>query len=282
MPHFFAHDNEGNLISAVDAIGGVNYFCPHCHAAMRVRKCITRSPHFFLFDDQHKSRDCGEFEKDRTAIRTPTLLNIKKFAKSVLFPRSRTTCSGGSGGGSGSKPAAHKEILPPNCIRQLIVCGARSMDPKTPIENGILSDVYIGPKVYEKHFIKGVDLDFRVVELWLNSALDGRIRYVANWTYRGQVFRSFLEHHVDDSLNFEEIADELFHKRRDYYGRPLWVKPRYKTIAVGGEWTARDRKYCHKLCNFCKNAQRICRGMWTAPLYHMGQIYYSDLPDNLL
>ena len=280
MPHFFAHDMNQKLISAPDAIGGENYYCPHCHAIMRVRKCITRSPHFFLLDDSHKSRDCKEFEKDRLVIRTPALINHKKFAKSVLFPK--THRGGGGGGGGGTRPVTHKEMLPPNCIRQLIVCGARFMNPTTPIEDGVLSDVYIGPKAYEKFFLEGTDLEFRVVELWLNSALDGRIRYIANWTYRGQLYRSFLEHHANASLDFEEIADSLFHERRSYYGRTLWVKPKYKSIAVGGEWTSVERSTCQHLCNFCKNARRICRGMWTAPLNHLGQIYYSDLYNNLL
>ena len=282
MPHFFALDKDGNLISAIDAIGGTDYSCPHCYAIMRVRKCITRTPHFFLYDDKHKSRDCGELEKDRDVIRMPSLLNPQKFARAVMTPRSRSNGPGIGGGGKGSTPHSHKETLPPNSIRQLIVCGARSMDPSAPIEGGTLSDVYIGPKSYEKFFHEGVDLEFRVVELWLNSALDRRIRYVANWTYRGNLFRSFLEHHVDESLDFEELAGMLFHERRNYYGRSIWLKPKYKTIAVGGNWGAAEHTHCESVCNFCKIALRTCRGMWISPLTNLKQIYFSDLPDNLL
>lgn len=281
MSHYYAMDEIGCLVSASEAIGGIDYYCPNCYAPMRLRKCLTRTSHFFVYADKHKSRDCGEIEKDRDVIRTTSLLDPKKFERAVMNPRNHSRGSGTGGGGKGSASTSHKEMLPPNSIRQLVVCGARSMDPASPIEGGTLSDIYIGPKSYEKHFCDGSDLDFRVVELWLNSALNRRIRYVANWTYRGQLFRGFLEHHVDEALNFEELADMLFHERRDYYGYLIWQKPKYKTIAVGGVWSAAERSHCQKVCNFCKNARRTCRGMWFSPLTSLKQIYFSDLPDNL-
>ena len=280
MAHFFDLSPEGELVSAAEAVSGVDYYCPHCLAVMHLRKCIVRAPHFFVLDDGHKSKDCGQIERERNVIRVPSLLKRNAFRNAVLYPRKRGKGAGKHGNGEGKTPSAGREMRPPNGLRQLIVSGVRAMDPCSPIDEGVLSDVYIGPKAYAKCLQEGVDLNFRIIDLWLNSAIDGRIRYVANWSYRGQLKRAFFEHHVDDELNFEEIADSLFRERRYYYGRTLWVKPRYKSVAVGGDWSFMDRERCQQLCGMCENGRRPCLGLWFSRLTHMGQIYYSDLPDN--
>lgn len=280
MPFFWAISQNGKLITADDAIGGINYYCPHCHAAMHVRKCITRTSHYFIFNDYHKSKDCKEIEKDQKVIRMPALLNSNKFSSTIMNPKIHATGRNKRKENSGKARSSGRELRPPNCIRQLIVSGVREMDPNMQIENGKLSDVYIGPKSYCKCLQKDTSLDFRILDLWLNSALDGRIRYVARWNYRGHKFRAFFEHHVDESLNFEALADELFAQRSYYYGHTLWTKPRYKSIAVAGEWIAKDRNFCQRICNFCENARSSCFGMWVAQLKHIDQIYYSDLPNN--
>lgn len=278
MPLFIALDSEGKPVTAEEAESGMDHKCICCGALMRPRKCIARAPHFFLYGDKHKSRDCAELENERTAMRVPALLDAEKFARAVMKPRSHKGPV--KGGGGGHKPSDHKEMLPPNCIRQLIACGVRAMDPSSPIEGGVLSDVYVGPKAYEKCIVANEGLGFRAVDLWLDSAVDGRIRYVAVWDYKDAHYRSFFEHTVSDDLIFEEIADELFQERRYYYGRTLWVKPRFKTVTVAGIWETIARSVCTTACNNCKNAKRVCRGLWSAPLERKGQIYYSDLDAN--
>lgn len=285
MPHIYALNKESILVSAPEALVGLDYYCPLCNAVLHVRQCVTRIPHYFLYNDYHKSSDCHDLEKVRAVIRDPTLINAQKFANSIMSQKVRIGVPG-HGGHQKSYPPNPRSMLPPNSIRQLVVCGARFKNPSDPIDGGIFSDVYVGPKAYGRCIKKGCNLNFRVVELWLDSALDHRIRYVAKWTYHNQLFCAFFEHHVDDSLDFEAIADALFQERHYYYGRTLWLKRKFKFVAVGGEWSVTNHQYCHNLCNYCNpetNATsegRHCLGMWIAQLKNLDQIYYADLPGN--
>ena len=282
MPHFYALTSDGKLISALEAEGAVNYYCSHCHAIMRVRKSITRSPHFFLHDDYHKSRDCKAFEKEQNVIRTPTLIKPEKFAHSVLFPRSRKNQVHKEGDRPSATPHSSNEQRPPNSIRQLVICGAKSMDPNTPIDGGILADIYVGPKSYNMVLRDNKSLGFRVIHLWLDSAHNNRIRYAVVWTYRGKRYRAFFEHIVSDNIDFIALADALFHDKYCNYRGTFWRKSKYKTIAIGGDWSYIEREFCQTCCTSCQNPQYTYCGTQEAQLNHLDQIYYSDLPDNCI
>lgn len=287
MSHYFALSKDGVLVPAHDAIGGIDYYCPHCYATLRVRKCIVRLPHFFLFNDTHKTSDCGNLEKEHIALRSPILINPEKFARTIMTPRLPKTDTDKLPDPKKRKdPLSSKEMLPPNSLRQLIVCGVQFMDPSTPIEGGILSDVYIGPKAYGRCFKANENLNFRVIDLWLLNAYNGKIRYIANFTYGGHLYRCIFELHVDASLDFDSLANKLFQTYHVSYGRKIWVKAKYKSVTVAGDWTAVGTQHCQAHCSLCKksdksaNKERICLGMWTAQLTHLEQLYYTDLPNN--
>lgn len=278
MPHYFAQTKDGKLVTATEAQSGVDHFCVICKATMRARKCTNMVDHFFLFHDAHKSRDCMELEKESGVIRKPGLLNRNKFLQGILNPKHRGE---GNGGGGGSTSPG-RQMRPPNSLRQLIASGVRLQDPFSPItDGGILSDVFVGKRSYAHCIHTGEDLNPRAIDVRLWSARNGKITYTATWVYKNQKFRAFFIQKVSDEIDFEGIADSLFHVRRTFKGNDSWHEGKYKLLAVVGNWKAITKDECKKHCGWCKKENmRICLGMWESELKHEGQMYYSDLPDN--
>ena len=97
MPHIYALTKESILVSAPEALVGLDYYCPLCNAVLHVRQCVTRIPHFFLYNDVHKSSDCHDLEKVRAVIRDPTLINAQKFANSIMSQKEQIEVPGHGG-----------------------------------------------------------------------------------------------------------------------------------------------------------------------------------------
>lgn len=280
MSHYTARTMDGKLVTATEAETGVNHACVICGACMRARKCINMSDHFFLFHDTHKSKDCGALEKERGVVRKPELLKRNQFFKRILDPGGRGNGTGG-GGGSGSPG---KQMRPPNSLCQLIATGVRLMNPFTPIAEGeILSDVFVGRRAYAHCIHECEDLSIRAIDVRLWSARDHKITYTVTWEYRKQKFRAFFIHKVSKELNFKNIADCMFYERRSFGGKDSWHKGRYKLLTVAGDWKAVGSEECNRSCSWCKKSDQYrCLGMWEAELKHEEQLYYSDLPENLI
>lgn len=278
MSHYVAKNKDGKLVTATEAQTGMDHSCVICAAIMRARKCTNMVDHFFLFHDTHKSKDCMELEKEHGVIRKPELLNRNKFFQGILNPKHKEK---GTGGGGGSTSPGN-QMRPPNSLRQLIASGVRMQDPFSPIaDGGILSDVFVGKFAYAHCIHMGEDLNIRAVDVRLWSARNGKITYVATWTHKNQKFRAFFIHNVSKELNFEDIANSLFHIRRNFRHKDSWHKGRYKTLTVAGDWKAIGKDECRTHCSWCdKDDLWICLGMWEAELNYEQQLYYSDLPDN--
>lgn len=270
---------QGNLTYANQAESGADHYCPYCKARMRVRHYRFREDHFFLLNDTHKSKDCGIIEKEITVDRDPKLLNCDQFAKRILsVPHKR---AGNNHKSKRSPASSHAEnsTLPPNSLLQLKVCGICDLDPNTKISHGVLSDLLITWKSYPHFFSINKSLGFRVLEVSLDSAENRHIRYVAFWQHSR---RMFFDHVVPDTVDFEALADQLFHTKEIYNGSPVWKKPKFLRVLVAGNWAVVNKTDCARSCWYCRNAKRICTGMQIAPFISKNQLYYSDLPDNLL
>lgn len=273
-----AKDEYGNDVSAEQAVDGTNHYCPNCGARMRVRRCVTRTDHFFLYRDQHKSKDCAEIENEKSVVRDPGMLNVAKFVRKTMTEHPRGGQSSTRGTGSASKSS--KEILPPKSLRQLAVCGVCQLPANTPIEGGVLSDLLLIYRSFSNQLSTNESLGMRVIELQLDSAQDRHIRYVGFWKWQGKWHRMFFEHCADETLDFETLTDEMFHEKTTRNGRSRWSKPKYKRILVSGVWSAIDHTQCAQICRYCTNARAVCIGMQISDLVSRNQIYYSDLPDN--
>lgn len=271
-------DQYGSDITTHQALEGTDYFCRHCGARMRVRRCVIRTDHFFLFKDRHRSQDCAEIEKEKEVVREPSLLNASQFLRRTMAVRSGAERS--HAGERKQSVKSTKEVLPPKSLRQLMVCGVCQMPASTPIEGGVLSDLLLTYRSFPQHLHGNPSLGGRVLGLQLDSAQGRCIRYLGYWKQKGKACRMFFEHYVDENLGFEELADELFQEKICRYGRSIWKKPRYKRILVSGIWSAIDHSQCSKICGYCVNARTVCVGMQIADLVNRNQIYYSDLPDN--
>lgn len=276
--HVIAKDQYGNEVDTQHALEGVDYYCSLCGATVRIRRCVVRTDHFFLFKDKHKSKDCAEIENEKNVVRDPALLNVSKFVRKTILVSSRSDRSNARE--STKAPQSSKEVLPPKSLCQLMACGVCQMPADTPIEGGVLSDLLITYRSFSQLLSKNESLGMRVMELQLDSAQGNRIRYVGYWRCQSKWYRMFFEHYVDESLNFEELADELFHKKVDRYGRTIWIKPKYKRFLISGIWSAIGHAQCSKSCGYCANARSVCVGMQIADLVSRNQIYYSDLPQN--
>lgn len=272
-------DQYGSDITTHQALEGTDYFCRYCGARMRVRRCVVRTDHFFLFKDTHKSKDCAEIENERTVVRDPTLLNASRFVRKTMLVSSGTGRSNTGERINSSKPA--KEVLPPKSLRQLMVCGVCQLPANTPIEGGVLSDLLLTYRCFSKILSKNESLGMRVVELQLDSAQDHRIRYVGYWKWHGTWHRVFFEHFADGILDFEALLDELFHEKVIHKGHTHWSKSKYKRVLVSGVWSAIEQTQCSQICGYCTNARSLCVGMQISALVSRNQIYYSDLPENL-
>lgn len=282
MSHYVALTKENKTVTATEAQTGVDHFCVVCKAVMRARKCTNMVDHFFLFHDSHKSRDCRELEKERGVVRNPELLNGNKFLQGILNSK-RTERGTGSGSGGGSTLSSGKQMRPPNSLRQLIASGVRLQDPFSPIaDGGVLSDVFVGKRAYAHSIHTGKDLNLRAVDVRLWSARNDKITYTATWKHQDQRYRAFFIHKVSKDLNFGEIADGLFYERRIFRGRNSWHKGRYRLLTIVGDWKAVEIDECSKRCSWCETSEDICLGMWEAELNNERQMYYSDLPENLI
>lgn len=277
--HIIAKDQYGNKVDIRQALEGEDYFCLLCGARMRPRRCVVRTDHFFLFKDKHKSKDCAEIENERNVVRDPALLNASKFVRKTMLISSKADQSNARECVNSAKSS--KEVLPPKSLRQLMVCGVCQMPADTPIEDGVLSDLLITYRSFNKLLSKNESLGARAMELQLDSAQGNRIRYVGYWKLKGEWHRMFFEHYADSSLDFEALADELFHKKIHRNGRTQWSQPKYKRILVSGVWASIDHAQCSQICGYCTNARSVCVGMQISDLMSRNQIYFSDLPENL-
>lgn len=271
---------DGSFITANEAESGVDYYCPHCGARMRVRKCTSRRNHFCLFQDYHRDSACKVIEQEKNVYRDVARLSVNGFQKSLRH----TSPQGGRGKSGGKGKPQGEKTLPPNGLRQLVACGANKMDPNTPIEGGVLWDLLITPKSYYQIPNLQGSMGFRVIELWLRAVLDYHFRYVIHWDYKGKAYCMFFDHKATEELA-TELADQYFHDKKERtYGPPYWTNAKFNSVFVAGAWHYLSWDECRKICNQCTNGLtkdgRRCLGMWSADMDGKGCIYAAGHPNN--
>ena len=267
----YALDAEGIPTFASTAITGMDYFCPQCGVKMRCRKCSNRSDHFYLMGEHHRSADCAAMERDKHITRDIKLLEPERLKRRLMRPRSSVTQHNGGQHGS---PSQIDRVLAPSSLKQLSVCGLASFPPNTPIEGGVLSDVFLPITCYREYLpnISSHDLGFRILILKPDHIRNDCIIFVAFW----RTARMFFSIRFDDPENLAKYANDLFVVQENQHGGFYGVKPKVSAVWVAGIWSNVPRNACEKSCIRCVNAKTPCVGMQEAAFSSNAQIYIPN------
>jgi hypothetical protein len=267
-----ALDSEGKMVKAIDAIPGVDYYCPHCGARMRVRRYHNKVAHFYA-PDSHHYQFCEVVEREKYIIRTPAKVNKKKTMKRILTEPSGGGGGGGGGGGDDLPDRTIREMAA-STLEQMYLNNYFTLPADDPIEDGVISDLCLSYWNFPDFLASGEPLGGRILLVQPHNAYGNYVRFLIYWKNpNGGHFRHFLHLHVADPAQFEELAKMLFFE----CNRGKWSKRRYDAVVIGGDWKFIEQGDCGQICPFCKDSNTKCTGTHMAHYTSPRQIFCPEI-----